>query len=215
MVIGPKVTRWKSAVEAELAAANVPLPSQLILQLIYVESRGKPGLINEKSGASGLTQVMPATLHDFNKRHGKTYTMADLQGDSDTAARRQIEVGIAVLAQYWKSAYAYLKKRLSDVPIDELAHIADLFYVAGPGATRKRMDKLSSPSWKAIQTAYPNWNALPHPRNVFSEPISFWDLDAIGIWLEGAVSNVIKDPKTGFALGIVVLMVAYWLMKGR
>lgn len=213
-MVGPKVTRWEPAVTAELAAQGVPLPVQLILQLIHVESRGKPGLINSKSGASGLMQVMPGTLQDFNKRHGKTYTMADLQGESDTAARRQIEVGIAVLSHYWKSAYKYLRSRLEDVPIDELAHIADLFYVAGPGATMKRLDKLNTPTWAAVQSVYPKWNALPHPQNVFEQPIASWDLTSIGNWLEGPIKKILKDPRAGFAVGVLLLILAYWLMKG-
>jgi soluble lytic murein transglycosylase-like protein len=214
-MVGPRVTRWAPMVQAELAAQKVPLSDQLILQLIHVESRGKAGLINPKSGASGLMQVMPGTLQDFNKRHGRTYTMADLQGTSDTAARRQIEVGIGVLATYWRGAYRYLKKRLDTVPIDELAHTADLFYVAGPGATKKRLDKLSTPTWAAVQAAYPRWNALPHPRNVFKTPIESWDLAAIEKWLDGPIRQIIRDPKQGFAVGILILIVAYVLIKGR
>jgi len=214
-MVNKAVLKQAPAVRAELAAQGVPLPEQLILQLMHVESRGKVGLINPQSGASGLMQVMPGTLQDFNKRHGRTYTMSDLQGTSDTAARRQIEVGIGVLATYWKGAYRYLKKRLENVPIDELAHVADLFYVAGGGATKKRLDKLSSPTWAAVQSAYPKWNALPHPRNVFKTQIAHWDLSGIEQWLKGPIKQFLKDPRAGFALGVIILIVAYWLMKGK
>ena len=210
-----RVRRWEPAVSAELSAQNVPLPSQLILQLMQVESSGQPGLINPKSGASGLMQVMPGTLQDFNKRHGKNYTMADLQGKSDTAARRQIEVGIAVLATYWKGAYRYLTKRLGDIPIDELSRIADLFYVAGPGATKRRLDKLATPTWAAVQARFPKWNALPHPRNVFEVPITHWDLPSIEGWLEGPIRGILQDPKRGFAVGVLILILAYVMMKGQ
>lgn len=212
-MVNAAVLKWAPAVRAELAAQGVPLPEQLILQLMHVESRGTVGLINKKSGASGLMQVMPGTLQDFNLRHGRSYTMSDLQGTSDTAARRQIEVGIGVLATYWRGAYQYLKKRMVDVPVDELAHIADLFYVAGAGATKHRLNKLSSPTWAAVQAAYPTWNALPHPRNVFSTPIAHWDLAGIETWLKGKVKQF-GNPKTGFALGVIVLVIAYLAMKG-
>jgi hypothetical protein len=142
MVIPTSVSRWEPIVRAELGSQSVPLPHELILAVIKVESSGKPGLVNNKSGASGLMQIMPTTLQDFNSRHGTNYTMADMQSESDSAARKQIQVGIGVLAHYWKRAFKYLSNRLSDVPIDELAHIADLFYTAGPGATMKKLDKL-------------------------------------------------------------------------
>lgn len=208
------VLRWEPAVIAELNSQGVPLPSSLILSVIGVESNGYPGLINPKSGASGLMQVMPATLQDFNARHGKIYTMSDMQSESYSAARKQIEVGIAVLAHYWKRAYKYLKKRLENVPVDELAHIADLFYAAGPGATMKRLDKLAVPTWTAVRSAYPNWAAIPHPTKIFKTEYP-WNLTEIGNWLEGPLKKIVKDPRIGFALGIIVLMLAYWLMKGQ
>lgn len=213
-MVAKSVARWESAVIAELNTQGVPLPSSLILSVIKVESNGYPGLINPKSGASGLMQVMPTTLQDFNARHGKQYSMADMQSESDSSARKQIEVGIAVLAHYWKRAYKYLKSRLPDVPVDELAHIADLFYAAGPGATMKRLDKLATPTWEAVKAAFPDWNAIPHPTKIFSTEHP-WDISSIGNWLEGPLKKIIKNPKTGFALGILILMLAYWLMKGR
>lgn len=166
-------------------------------------------------------QVMPGTLADWNQRHGKAYTLADLQGTSAEDARRQIEVGIGVLSTYWRGAHQYLKKRLDTVPVDELAHIADLFYVAGGGATKKRLNKLDTPTWAAVQARYPTWNALPHPRNVFKTPIAHWDLPAIEAWLSGPIQKPgpvppgqpERDPRAGFALGVMLLIVAYWLMK--
>lgn len=197
---------------AELERQHVPLPSDLILSVMHVESRGKPGLVNPTSGASGLMQVMPGTLIDFNQRHGKSYSIADMRGSGIGSALKQIEVGIAVLAHYWKSAYRYLDKRLSTVPIDLLSKTADLFYAAGPGATQKRLAKISTITWPAIQSAYPTWAAMPHPNKVFSEPMSF-DLPAIGNWLEGPLDKIKPPAKMGFAFGVLVLMAAYWLMK--
>lgn len=220
-MVGKRTLRWAPVVAAELERQHVPLPEQLILQLIHVESRGKAGLVNQKSGASGLMQVMPGTLTDWNHRHGKAYSLADLQGTSAEDARRQIEVGIGVLSTYWRGAHQYLKKRLDTVPVDELAHIADLFYVAGGGATKKRLNKLDNPTWAAVQARYPTWNALPHPRNVFKTPIAHWDLPAIEAWLSGPIQKPGpvppgqsgRDPRAGFALGVMLLIAAYWLMK--
>jgi len=217
MVTSPSVTRWEPIVATELSARSIPLPKELVLAVIWVESRGKPGLVNPKSGASGLMQIMPTTLQDFNQRHGTNYTLADMRGESKDAAIKQIRVGVDIIAHYWKKAYQYLSSRLEHVPIDELGRIADLFYVAGPGATRKKLDKLPVPVWAAVKDAYPKWNALPHPTKVFAEPKP-WDISSISSWLDGELSKlpIVKDPKQGFAFGVLILMAAYWYMaKGK
>jgi hypothetical protein len=40
-------------------------------------------------------------------------------------------------------------------------------------------------------------------------------MDRISAWLEGPLKKIVKDPRKGFALGILMLMLAYWLMKGQ
>lgn len=217
MVIPASVLRWEPAIVAELQARAIPLPKELVESIMTVESRGKPGLVNPKSGASGLMQVMPGTLQDFNQRHGTDYTLADMRGTSNYAALKQIRVGVDIMAHYWKRAYQYLSNRLENVPIDELGRIADLFYVAGPGATKKKLDKLDVPTWERVKAAYPGWNALPHPTKVYAEPKP-WNVNAISQWLDGALSDfpIEKDPKKGFGIGVLILMVAYWYMqKGK
>lgn len=205
---------------AELAAQSVPLPRELILEVIRVESGGKAGAVNPSSGASGLMQVMPITLEDFNQRHGTNYTLAEMRSGDEAAARKQIRVGLSTLARYWKRAYSYLKSRLGTVPVDELARIADLAYAAGWGAVKKKLEKLEDPTWAALQIAYPTWNALPHPEKVLADPKP-WDLSAISKWLESDVSfspspvppKKIADPRVGVALGILLLIAVYWAMK--
>jgi soluble lytic murein transglycosylase-like protein len=161
------------------------LPVELILAVLQRESGGHAGEVNPKSGASGLMQVMPIALKDYNQRNGTAHTMADMRGKDNASGRKQIEVGIGVLAHFWKSAYKYLSKRYgaSPVPIDELAIIADLFFAAGPGATQSKLNPLNPPTWAAVQAAYPTWNALPHPRHVLKEPKP-WNLSAIQAWLD-------------------------------
>lgn len=220
-MVKKKVKKWEPAVIAELERQGVPLPPELILAIMYVESRGKAGLVNPKSGASGLLQVMPGTLKDFNKRHGRNYTIGDMRSESPAAALKQIEVGIAVAAHYWKSAYKYLSKKLQDVPIDLLGRVADLFYAAGPGATQKRLNKLQNISWEAIEAKFPNWAAMPHPRKVYADEYDHpFNIPVISEWVKGPIDPITegepeKDPRMGFALGVLLLMAAYWLMKGK
>lgn len=210
----PRVTKWAPVVDAELSRAGLPLPRDLVLAVMQVESRGKPGLVNPKSGASGLMQVMPGTLAEYNKAHPPV-SLEELRSSSPIAAVKQIRVGLWVIATYWRSAFSYLSDRLPSVPVDELAHIADLYYVAGPGATRKRLNKISHPSWSAVQAFYPGWNALPHPRNVFALLMGLtWPVAEISSWLE--TKSILKpSPKDGFVIASLGLLVAWWLMRKK
>jgi hypothetical protein len=188
MAYPKNVERWRSTALAELSKFQIPLPVELILSVIERESAGIAGDVNQKSGASGLMQIMPIALTDYNQRHGTKYTMADMRGDDPLSAQRQVEVGVATVGHFWRSAYRYLSDRYgsqSAVPIEELARIADLFFAAGPGATQNRLDKISAPFWENVQKAYPTWNALPHPRHVLKEPKP-WNLPAIQAWLDAS-----------------------------
>lgn len=217
-VISPKALSWAPVVQSELAAQSVPLPLSLVLSVIDVESNGFPGLINQKSGAAGLMQVMPFVVDDFNKATGSSYGPSDMAGDTANAAKRQIRVGVWILSQFWKSANRYLSKRFSSVPIDELAKIADLFYVAGPGATRKRLDQLDNPVFSNVESNFPKWNALPHPKRVFDRFYNSgesFDLPAIQKWLTGDTSKILIEPEEGAAIGIAVIAIAWWFIATR
>jgi hypothetical protein len=210
----PSVLKWAPVVEAELSRAQVPLPRDLILSVIDVESRGKAGLVNLVSGASGLMQVMPGTLASYNQSNPPV-SLSELRSSSPAAGVKQIRVGLWVVATYWRGAYNYLSDRLAQVPIDELAHIADLYYVAGPEATRKRLDKLGSPTWAGVQARFPNWNALPHPRNVFKRLEGLkWPIEAISSWLE--TKSIMKPgPREGFALAVLGILVAWYFLRKK
>jgi hypothetical protein len=209
-----RTLRWAPVIQAELARANIPLPVELILALMDVESQGFVGLVNPKSGASGLLQVMPKTLNDYNAAH-TPISLEEMRSQNVTAAPKQIRVGLSVLASFWKGAYRYLVDRMGSVPIDELARIADLFYVAGPGATKSRLDHLSTPTWGAVQAAYPTWNALPHPRNVFSRLGEIqWPLDQISEWI-GKEASIIRDPKAGLAIAVAIGLAAWYMLRKK
>lgn len=211
MGISKKALAWASTAQQELKNQNIPLPVELILAVIDIESSGVPGLVNKKSGASGLMQVMPIVVEDYNKAHPKNQTTIKRMRES-TMGPEQIRVGVWILGRFWKSAYKYLKSRLENVPIDELMKIADLFYVAGPGATRKKLDKLDVPIWSNILKKYSEWNALPHTKKAISktEGVNF-ELDNIADWLEGTVSGI--DQKRGAGLAILIVAAGMLLLK--
>ena len=58
----------KKIVDAELTRGKYPFPPELIHALIKVESSWKPGVVNPKSGATGLMQVMPVVVSDLPSR---------------------------------------------------------------------------------------------------------------------------------------------------
>lgn len=210
MTISKKALAWAPVVDSELKRQKIPLPIELILAVIDIESSGVPGLENKKSGASGLMQVMPVVVQDYNKIH-KSKTSIERMRDPNLG-EEQIKVGIWILGQFWKGAYNYLKNRMSNVPIDELMKIADLFYVAGPGATKKRLDKLSNPIWSSVLASYPKWNALPHTKKAIkkTEGVLF-DIDAIGDWLDGVVGKI--DQRKGVGIAIVVIAAGMLMMR--
>jgi hypothetical protein len=204
------VSQWLPDVERELSVSGIPLPVNLVLAVIHVESRGKAGLVNPKSGASGLMQVMPGTLEWYNQQHTTDIPLSHLR--SPNYGQEQIRVGLWVLAQFWKGAHKYLSTRFENVPLEELWRIADLFYVAGPGATRSKLDKLDIPVFANVESRWPKWNALPHPRNVgkhLQENPPNWDVDSIQSWLSG---NITRDKKAqhGAILTLGVVLIIYW-----
>lgn len=206
----------------ELAVGGYPFPQELIESLIKVESSYKPGIVNQNSGASGLTQVMPITLDEYNKHNIPNVTLSELRSDTIPASRKQIQVGLWVLGQFWRGAYKYLQPRLGTVPIDELVKIADLFYVAGPNATKKKLEKVSVPTYQSLLTVFPNWSAHNHVRKVWSytaQKKPHWDLEAIDDWVSGSIEEPaiagFSGHLGGFVLASLIIAVAWHFLKGK
>lgn len=209
-----KVEGWRATVREEQSRVSSPLPEDLILATIHVESRGYPGTTNPKSGASGLMQVMPDTLKWYNKQTGDNIPLDQLR--SKAHGKLQIRVGLWVLHQFWRGAHRYLSSRLTDIPIDELGKIADLFYVAGPGAAKRRLDKVEIPFFSHVAERFPSWNALPHPRNVWKALPSgtTWNTEGISKWLGGSVKAIKRTRDTAIVMLMLIAIGYWWFMKG-
>lgn len=207
----PAVLKWSEIVQSELQTQGIPLPVELILATIQTESGGIAGLTNKKSGASGLMQVMPVVVDDYNKSHSKKTSIERMRDPN--LGQEQIKVGIWITGVFWKGAYNYLKKRIIDVPIDQLMKISDLFYVAGPGATRKKLDKIEPCTYENTVKNYTNWNALPHVEKLIShmEGVS-WNLEKIEQWLKGTVGKI-EDlvPSGGTGIALLALAIGGYL----
>lgn len=205
----------------ETEAGGYPWPVELFDSVVKVESNYRPGLVNPKSGASGLAQVMPVTLKDYNARHTQKISQSDLEADDISSARKQLQVGMWALGQFWKGAYNYLQPRLGTVPVDELVKIADLFYVAGPGATRAKFKTVSTPSYNALLNAYPEWNAHRHVQKVWTyttEKNPVWNLEAIDEFVNKGGEPIIAGfdgHLGGFVLASLVIAIAWHFLKGK
>lgn len=229
------VERWRPVVQSELARLSLPLPVELVLAVIKKESGGRTSGISSV-GASGLMQVMKGTLGHYNKVNGKNYTVDQLRGSSPADAMIQIRVGLWVLKTYWKSAYRYLSGRTKNIGIDTLSKIASIFYVAGPGNGRKKLDKVS-PSYESLAAKYPNWSPI---KNGYATKIwgwandagAKWDHDSINRWLggDGIDGGDDDDPdsnddddngqdskktKSGALLALLIMFLCWNYMKGN
>jgi len=189
--ISANTTKWTPQVSAELIRQGIPLPAELILAVIDVESRGVSGLVNPKSGASGLMQVMPITLRSYNNVHPLKFTIQDLRSKDNPVS--QIRVGIWALGQYWRAAHAYLSQRLSSISMDELAKISDLMFAAGGESVRQKLNRLAVPSVAGLKETFPKWNALPHIQNVFDRvsPESISQV-ALNSWISTSAKSSVR-----------------------
>jgi hypothetical protein len=206
--------RWRSAVISEIAKGGYPFPPGLVLAVIDVESQGVAGLLNPKSGASGLMQVMPGSLSWYNRSHALKFTLADMRSKSNGPA--QIRVGLWVMGQFWRASHRYLSSRLPVVPIDELARIADLMYAAGGGRIRELLDKLPTPTWDAFVNAYPQSDAIPHPRRVYDRmDMSTLSPDEIMGWIATSVksSAPAEEKKNWLTAAILTAVIGFFVSQ--
>lgn len=202
----------KATIADEIRRGGYPFPESLIHAVVTVESDWDPSSVNKSSGASGLMQVMQVVIDDFNKAHKTRLKMADVRSTSAESIRTQIRVGLWALGVFWRGAYKYLKPRIGTVPVDELVKIADLFYVAGPGAARSKLNKIDPPTSAEVEKRYPAWTALNHVRKVWGltdKESPTWDLDAIDRWVtKGKVPTIagFGSGLGGFVLAAIVVM---------
>ena len=212
-----RVERWRPMVTDELRQSGYPLPVELVLAVIYRESRGTVGAVNPSSGASGLMQIMPIALRHYNQNHSRKYRMSDMKAKTMAGAKAQIRVGIWILATFWRSAYRYLKRRLGSVALDDLVKIADMFYAAGPAATKRRLDKIK-PTYENAKAAYPKWDRIIPAQRVWdwvSDHGGQWNMSAIDEWLESNLVTEQKKTKLGAVIALLMIAFAWNSLRGK
>lgn len=223
LLVAERVKKYLPIVSAEIEREGVPFPPALVLSVIHAESRGKAGEVNPNSGASGLMQIMPIALRDYNQRNETDLKMSAMKGTDDQSIVLQIRVGIDLLGWFWKRAYGYLKPRIGSPTLDDLAQIAQLFYVAGPTGARKFLDRLEQPTFAQAAQRFPDWSGILYVKKVWrltGEQSPVWDMDAVDRWVSGETVPekpplIAKTHKNGLLLAILVVAVASSYLKKK
>lgn len=216
MAFPQRVELWRTMVTQEIERQRLPFPADYLLAVIQRESNGKPGIVNPRSGASGLTQVMPIALKDYNQHHAEKYAMVQLR-DPDQP-RCQIRVGLWVLKTFFRSAHRYLKKRLETIPLDDLVKITDTFYAAGPKNAKHRLNKLTKPTWVNVRARFPNWDRVTPAELVWQRATAdvIWNLPKIEKWLKTKIEDERKHAIGGAAIAIFIIALAFaFMQKGK
>ena len=199
------VERWRGIVRSELERGNYPWPAELILALIHTESAGVAGAVNQASGASGLMQVMPIVVKGFNRKYGTNLTMDTMRAKTPEAVRLQIRIGLNALANFWRNAYVELGRR-AEIPVSDLARIADLWYVAGGRYAKRALRRSPAPTWTAIAAANPG-RAVTHAETVWERThraVPIWDYAAIDAFL----GKKYRPARSGFLAGLILIGLA-------
>ena len=71
------------------------LDPALIQAVVHAESSGNAGAFNDKASATGLMQMTPIGLKEFNIQYGKNYTMEDMKDPE-----KNLEAGTGLLKYY-------------------------------------------------------------------------------------------------------------------
>ena len=124
-----------------------------------------------------------------------------------------------ILGLYWRKAYDYLIKKLPHVPVDDLATIADMFYAAGPGRIRPKLDKLPRADFEHFKNKYPSHKATIHASNIWgltSENNPAWNLPLIDAFVSGDDGGIIPKPaKEGFLLAVLLVAVVWFFFQSQ
>lgn len=224
------VSQWLPLINEEIIRGGYPFPPELITSVIRYESHGKAGLVNKKSGASGLMQVMPGTLEYYNKRTGDNIRLSALRSQTQNAARAQIRSGLWVLGQYWRSAAKWLRTlngQAYQIPIGDLARFGSAFYVAGPGKIKKRAPQVRPMSWAAWERKHPRSNSTNYCNRIWkktSEKNPTWNMPAIEAWTRSKPTIqppppppliADRDPAQGLLIGLMVILFGMWILKSQ
>lgn len=217
------VIRWGDLARSEVERGGYPFPPEYPLSVCLVESRGYPGLVNPKSGASGLMQVMPITLKGYNRNNSPDIPLSHLRSKDHATA--QMRVGLWVMGRYLKKGYAWISETNPNPPLSDLIKISDLMYVAGPNKIIRKFKAVSSRTYDNLVAHDPDWQPFDHPNKVWKWAAEknnpTWDMPAIDSWVSGTSTPPENPPPdiassaNGFLGALLILSLASWYLANR
>lgn len=204
------VERWRTQVRYELDRQKVPLPEDLILSLISIESSGIPGLVNPRSNASGLGQIMPIALRQYNQ-YNPPIDWQTMRQKTSEASNAQIRVLVWTLAQYW---VIMAKSKAILGTVGDLARYADCAYTAGQKPVFARIEKLPVPTWKNFFEKHFDWAPVKnHTIKVFKLfDDSQLDEKSIISWLKTRSKTLLVKASI-FSPGLIALFFLVFVSK--
>jgi hypothetical protein len=125
-------------------ARNHGWDANALAALIHIESGGDPGIVNKKSGASGLIQWMPDTAKDYGTTIGKIRSMSAFDQ-------------LALAERYWQNVY---RAKPADVGDYYMGGFAPQF-MGVPEDTVITVNGVQAVKGKAVYDQNPglDWNA--------------------------------------------------------
>jgi hypothetical protein len=198
------------------------IPVDLVLSIIYQESRGTPGAIGrgatrgailerddgstvDANHALGLMQVIPPNISE-----GVTYE--DMTGKDLTSTSIQISEGLIVLRSAFRSLNRINSERFPfpHGPLSEEQTLLGVAaYLYGIGRVRKALDTLRADgrpqTWRAIKSRWPQWG---EPKN---KPIRYVTQVMARLGNKNRILNKTGSPI--FLIGL--LAIAFFAMKGK
>ncbi len=175
VTFSPKVERWRELVQRR----SESIPVDLVLSIIYQESRGTPGAIGRgaprgatlqrddgstihANHALGIMQVIPPNI-------SSDVTYEDMTGSDLNSVNIQISEGMDILRGAFRSLNRMNPTRFPwpNGPLtNEQTLLGTAAYVYGIGRVRRALEALREDgrpqTWRAIKSRWPNWG---EPKN--------------------------------------------------
>jgi len=218
-VVASRVEALRGAISEVIASQHLPIPTELIMGLVDLESGGDPTQINPNSGAMGLTQLMPIAIKDYNQRHKTTHSAASVMA----SPKLQLEIGVDIYAQYLRKAWRLLAGK---VPFNtrDIVSTALMCYVWGPGNVELFFKKIESPTWDFIQQNYHDSKAPKYARVVLSRAAELnpvWNDEALKSWLSATspggytptVPLISDSNRKGVVLALALFALGFWVIN--
>ena len=217
MVAG-RVEAMRGAISDVIASQNLPIPVELLMGLVDLESGGDPTQINPNSGAMGTFQLMPIAIADYNRRHKTAHTPATVMA----SPKLQIEIGADIFGQYLRKAWRLLSGKIPYNTRD-IVSTALMCYVSGPRTIEKMLSGIDVPTYQFVQKLEGPTKQATYARVVLSRTEELnptWDDKALNSWLSSVpagatdpnVPLISENNRKGVIVALALFALGMWVI---